>query len=247
MFYRIWCWIAVACVAATWCASVGAAEGGERYPLVQGKPFIFVVHDGKSVKVQRKQDPNYQLEGYFARTVRECPPFCLQPEHVAPGVETIGEVELFDFMENDLRDGTGILIDARTPSWHGRGTIPGSVNYPFTLFAKDADNAKVDEILKSFGAKPRGEVPWWEQKAEEWGLRDSTEKTAKWDFTLAKTLVLFCNGPECGQSPRAIRGLLAQGYPAAKLKYYRGGMQVWLLWGLTTVTPGGHDAESVTP
>ncbi len=222
------------------------AHAETRYPLTLGKPYIFVVHEGRSIKVERKQDPNYQLEGYYAKTVRECPPFCLQPAHAAPGVETIGEVEMFDFMENDLRDGTGILIDARTPSWYKRGTIPGAVNYPFTLFAKDADPERKDEILRGFGAVPRGKIPWWEKKLEEWGLRNPGDKTDKWDFSNAKVLVLFCNGPECGQSPHAIRGLLAEGYPAHKLKYYRGGMQEWLLWGLTTVKPsqaGVHDAS----
>jgi len=50
--------------------------------------------------------------------------------------------------------------------------------------------------------------------------------------------VLWCNGPACGQSPRAIRGLLKVGYPADRIYYYRGGMQMWQLWGLTTVIPG---------
>ncbi len=51
---------------------------------------------------------------------------------VAPDVATIGEVELVAFMREQLADGTGILIDARTADWHARGTIPGSVNIPFT-------------------------------------------------------------------------------------------------------------------
>jgi hypothetical protein len=54
---------------------------------------------------------------------------------------------------------------------------------------------------------------------------------------MAKDLVLWCNGPACGQSPRAIRGLLDVGYPGEKISYYRGGMQMWQLWGLTTVVP----------
>ena len=58
-----------------------------------------------------------------------------------------------------------------------------------------------------------------------------------WDFSAAKDLVIWCNGPACGQSPRAIRGLLELGYPGDKISYYRGGMQMWQLWGLTTVVP----------
>jgi hypothetical protein len=41
----------------------------------------------------------------------------------------------------------------------------------------------------------------------------------------------------CDQSPRAIKGLLHLGYPAEKLLYYRGGMQDWMILGLTVVTP----------
>ena len=48
---------------------------------------------------------------------------------------------------------------------------------------------------------------------------------------------MFCNGMWCGQSPANIRTLLRFGYPADKLKWYRGGMQDWEILGLTTVTP----------
>jgi ribosome-associated protein len=47
--------------------------------------------------------------------------------------------------------------------------------------------------------------------------------------------VLYCNGIWCGQSPTNIRQLLSLGYPAHKLKWYRGGMQSWKALGLTTV------------
>jgi rhodanese-related sulfurtransferase len=56
-----------------------------------------------------------------------------------------------------------------------------------------------------------------------------------WNFENAETLVFYCNGPWCGQSPTNIRQLLALGYPAHKLKWYRGGMQEWKSLGLTTV------------
>lgn len=211
--------------------------GGDFIPLTADKPYLHVVHDGRSIKVQRVQDPDYELKGYFAKTGRKCPPFCIQPETPAFGVEPVGEVELFDFMENELRDGSGILIDARTPSWFQKGTIPGSVNYPFTVLSKDKDDPEMVDILQKFGAKKRGEVGFFTRMLEAWGWVDGRYKTEDWDFAGARKLILWCNGPACGQSPRAIRGLLATGYPADKIKYYRGGMQMWQLWGLTTVTP----------
>ena len=44
--------------------------------------------------------------------------------------------------------------------------------------------------------------------------------------------VFFCNGPQCGQSPTAIRALLKAGFPADKILYYRGGLHDWLTLGL---------------
>lgn len=205
--------------------------------LYDGKPYLHVIHDGRSIKIQRIQDPGYELKGYFAKTARKCPPFCIQPISVDPAVRTIGEIELFGFMEKELREGTGVLIDARTPSWHNKGTIPGSVNYPFTLFSQDENAEQRDLIFREFGAKPRQQPGLIEKTMQELGLSDSRYLTDRWDFTNAKTVVLWCNGPACGQSPRAIEGLLKAGYPADKILYYRGGMQMWQLWGLTTVVP----------
>ena len=205
--------------------------------LYDGKPYLHVIHEGRSIKIQRIQDPGYELKGYFAKTARKCPPFCIQPIAVDPAVRTIGEIELFHFMENDLREGRGVLIDARTPSWHRKGTIPGSVNYPFTLFTQDENAGERDAILREFGAKPRQQPGMLEKTMQELGLSDKRYLTDRWDFTEAKTLVVWCNGPACGQSPRAIEGLISAGYPADKIFYYRGGMQMWQLWGLTTVIP----------
>jgi len=56
----------------------------------------------------------------------------------------------------------------------------------------------------------------------------------EYDFEHAKTLVLFCNGPWCSQSPSMIFALLEVGYPPEKIKWYRGGMQDWLSAGMTS-------------
>mgnify|MGYP005850481267 CR=1 FL=1 len=44
--------------------------------------------------------------------------------------------------------------------------------------------------------------------------------------------IFFCNGPQCPQSPTAIRNLLSNGYPPEKILYYRGGMHDWVTLGL---------------
>jgi len=229
-------WMAMAA-----CSSQLSADelqvGGDFIPLVKDKPYLHVLHEGRSIKVQRVQDPDYELKGYFAKTARKCPPFCIQPILPSPDVGVIGEVELFEFMETELRDGTGVLIDARTPAWYQKGTIPGSINMPFTHLSKSIDDPEIIEALEILGARERGEVGFFDQLVEDWGWTDNKYLTEKWDFSQAKNLVVWCNGPACGQSPRAIRGLLNVGYPADKIKYYRGGMQMWQLWGLTTVVP----------
>ncbi len=46
--------------------------------------------------------------------------------------------------------------------------------------------------------------------------------------------ILFCNGPQCPQSPDAIRQLLGVGYPADALAYYRGGMHDWVTLAMPT-------------
>ena len=158
--------------------------------LYDGKPYLHVIHDGRSIKIQRIQDPGYELKGYFAKTARKCPPFCIQPIAVDPAVRTIGEIELFHFMENDLREGRGVLIDARTPSWHKKGTIPGSVNYPFTLFTQDENADERDALFREFGAKPRQQPGLIEKTMQGLGLSDKQYLTDRWDFTGASTLLL---------------------------------------------------------
>lgn len=205
--------------------------------LTPDKDFVEVIHQSKLIKIERIQDQDHTLEGAFAKTSRKCPPFCIQPISAGDGVHTVGQLEIFDFMESELLDETGLIIDARTPAWWKRGTIPGSVNIPFTVFTLDVDDPQLIETMRTLGAKRRGEVGGFTRSIESMGLMGGDLKTDEWDFTNAKKLVLWCNGMWCGQSPRAIKGLLELGYPADKLYYYRGGMQAWQSLGLTVIVP----------
>ena len=203
--------------------------------------YVDVQQDGKTVRVQRIQDQDNMLTDGYAKTSRKCPPFCIQPMKVAPGVATIGEAEIFRFMDHQLTSGEGLIIDARTPSWHAKGTIPGSINIPFTVFEGDDDNPETKAALEKLGGVPRGEVGWLTRRFERamapLGWFGADKKTDHWDFTHAKQVVMWCNGPWCGQSPHAIHALLRHGYPAQDIFYYRGGMQMWRIHGLTTVIP----------
>jgi rhodanese-related sulfurtransferase len=187
--------------------------------ITRDLPSLDVIHNGKKVTIMRNQDPTHTIDPSYARTSRQCPPFCIQPASLAPGVETIGEVEMLDYIAHmSAGDDSILVIDSRTPDWVKKGTIPGSVNIPWTQLSLDqgADPGSIREILQNrFDAK------------YEDGL---------WDFTDAKTLVMFCNGIWCSQSPTNILNLLKFGYPAHKIKWYRGGMQDWEILGLTKVT-----------
>jgi rhodanese-related sulfurtransferase len=49
--------------------------------------------------------------------------------------------------------------------------------------------------------------------------------------------VLFCNGPQCAATPRAVERLLAAGVSPERLAYYRGGLQDWMGLGLPVADP----------
>jgi len=175
-------------------------------------------HGEKTVEIKREQNPDAVITGPFAKISRPCPPLCVQPFQAAAGVETIGIRELVDFMQTELAVGEGLLIDARTPDWHAKGTIPGSINLPYTVMNRNAGATEIDI-------------------AETFELLGVVEDDDGWSFTEAAQLVLWCNGNWCGQSPAAIRGLLAEGYPTDKIQYFRGGMEDWVQYGMTVVTP----------
>ena len=205
--------------------------------ITKDKGYSTVHADGELIKISRIQDTAHVIGGSFAKTSRPCPPFCINPISLDERVKTVAELEVIKFMETSLYQGDGVIIDARTPAWYKRGTIPGSINVPFTTFEKDPGSVELAELFESLGAVERGEVSPILLLVESTGLLDGDQKTEKWDFSNAKELLLWCNGPWCGQSPRAIRGLLNAGYPAEKLYYYRGGMQMWQSLGLTTILP----------
>lgn len=183
-----------------------ALPSGAQEPRVKIKADIATVTvqtPNGPVEIGREQNPEARLEGEWARVARDCPPFCIQPMTPAPGVTTIGELELLDL----LTDPEAMVIDSRTRDWFEGGTIPGSVNIPYN---------EIGDRLAELGCEADFDG---------------------WDCSNARKVALFCNGLWCGQSPSAIRVMLSLGYPADKIHYYRGGMQVWRLLGLTVVQP----------
>lgn len=106
-----------------------------------------------------------------------------------------------------LQNPEAVVIDSRVSKWYYDGTIPGARHIPY-IEAAD----RLDEL----------------------GCEIDFDG---WICDGAKPVALFCNGPWCGQSPTAIRAMIKAGFPADKVYYYRGGMQVWRMLGLTVVAP----------
>ena len=104
-----------------------------------------------------------------------------------------------------LQDPDTLVVDGRVrPDWE-TGTIPGSISMPYTEMA---------DRLHELGCEP--DFEGFDCEAE-----------------VVPNLVMFCNGPWCGQSPAAIRRIIEAGYPVEKISYYRWGMQGWRMLGLT--------------
>lgn len=164
---------------------------------------VTVPTDAGPATIARIQDEAHELDGEWARTSRPCPNFCIQPMSPAPGVTTIGELEMIAA----LQDPEVIVTDSRVRADYLGGTIPGAVHLPYT---------EVADRLDVLGCEVDFD-----------GL----------DCTNARSVVLFCNGPWCGQSPTAIHRMIEAGYPAGQISYYRGGMQVWRMLGLSVQIP----------
>ena len=159
---------------ATLAMSSLAFAGGHEKPvgITSELMEMEVMHEGQSTIIKRNQASGNRIEPDFALTSRPCPPFCIQPMDLAPGVETIGELELLSMMEKiNFGELDGLLIDSRTPDWAEKGMIPGAINLPWTtLSVKKSDMFTISDIFEStFGAIPMDGM---------------------WDYTNAKTLIL---------------------------------------------------------
>ncbi|MEP1766978.1 MAG: rhodanese-like domain-containing protein [Sulfitobacter sp.] len=169
--------------------------------------FIF---NGSRVLIGQNTQAATQKAGVFAAIEPSCDPACIAPFEVAEGVKTVIEPEVLDFLVNGVGKNKGLLVDARMPEARKAGFIPGSVNLPHSTLAKD--NAFRDQILTALGVRIFEDV---------------------FNFSDAQTLLIYDNGPSQNDAGGLISNLLEAGYPAEKISYYRGGMQVWSVLALT--------------
>ncbi|UWR22188.1 rhodanese-like domain-containing protein [Sulfitobacter sp. S190] len=146
----------------------------------------------------------------FAALPPVCEPACLSTGPAAKDVETVDEAAVLAFLVEVVGQNDGLMVDARMPQGRAAGFIPGSVSLPHETVA--ADNRYRDEILKALGVRVFEDL---------------------YNFSDAQALVVFDAGPTQNDAQKLIGNLLAAGYPPQKIRYYRGGMQVWSVLGLT--------------
>ena len=137
----------------------------------------------------------------------------ITPMQITDKIKTLGEIEVINFIKKSQNNKNMILIDARLPEWFLQKTIPTAENIPFTYFNPKKYPDDFFDVLETIGVEVNND---------------------KYDFTNAKELVLFCNGPWCPQSTFAIENLIKIGYPEEKISWYRGGMYSWTMLNLTT-------------
>ena len=190
----------------------------------QGKPYTISVKRDIPIECKKVLITNDTLwTGNFAH--KSVPEVCkstyvhtkgrLLPMNLDADLETYGELEVLLTLKEMNTNPNLVLIDSRTKKWFKYRTIPGAINMPFQYFKKrDEFEFEFEYAMKYLGA-----------------VKD---KNGYYDFENAKTLVIFCNGPWCSQSPDMIFALMEIGYPSEKLKWYRGGMQDWLSAGMTS-------------
>jgi len=166
--------------------------------------------------IMRNQKAGNTISALYNTTNRGVP----QPISLANGLETLGELEFIEYMKKAQTDKSIVVIDSRTPDWFERLRIPGAVNVPFTNFKTKEGSIESMEFEMGVSVNDNGTL----------------------DFSEAKTLLVYCNGYWCGQTPAMVKNvkysLLNMGYPVSKIKYYRGGMQAWTSLGFTVVGTG---------
>jgi rhodanese-related sulfurtransferase len=192
-----------------------APSGAQEMRVFPDQPQVELTINGKTVIIARTQDADAVLSD-AARVAPACPPNCIQPMSAAPGVMAFGAAEVIGFLQGEATVGSGLLIDLRLPDAFGQGHVPGAVNVPHVTLSPD--NPAQGDILKALGV--------------------SVTPDGGPDFAAAPALTLYGEGPFSPVAVEAIGYLLAAGYPAERLYYYRGGVQEWRQFGLTLAEPG---------
>lgn len=216
--------------------AVSVVIADTRVQLTADLPRLDIIYNNSVVTIEREQNPDHILNGTFAMTSRPCPPACVTPIEPIPDINIIGELELFTFLEREYLNDSGLLIDARSQDWFTRGTIPGSINLAANQYTSINDETR-DRLLTLIDANERYDVGGFTRFLEKRGILDGAKKTDELDFTHAKKILIWDNGPWSESAAVIIKAFAEVDYPAEYIYYYHGGMQSWQSLGLTIVKP----------
>ncbi len=190
--------------------SLALMSQGARADIALGLSSVDFEFGGQVLSVRRGASGETTLPSTYAQTTRKCPEHCIEPSSAATGVATLTELDVFAFMQQNVSLGNGLLIDARLPNEYAAGTIPGAISVPAATLV--GNNPYREDLLLALGAK--GAI-------------------GQMDFSGAFDLLIFDDGAWSPTARQAVQLLLDAGYPAQKIFYYRGGLQMWHVLGLT--------------
>ncbi len=165
--------------------------------------FVKVMHETQEVLIERE----------VVNSKETCPPFCIEPMRIE-NVVTVGELEVLSFIDKLKEKKSRLLIDVRESTFYVQGSIPGSINLPFSMLK--AKSQYQEEILKLLGAK---------------AIKKNSKLT--WSFKDVQSLLIFGNSATSNEASSTIKKLLKLGYPPSRLLYYRAGLSSWKALGLT--------------
>lgn len=200
--------VALAAVAAF--SSLAFNVQAAKADIIAGQASVEFEFGGQAFSIRRGQNGDAGLPRAYSETARACPPHCIEPGVAAPGVQTLTELDVFGFMQTSVSSGAGLLVDARLPDEFQQGSIPGAISVPAATLV--SNNPYREDLLLALGAK--GTI-------------------GQMDFSGAFDLLVFDDGPWSPTAREAVQLLLEAGYPAQKILYYRGGLQLWHIFGLT--------------
>lgn len=168
-------------------------------PITEAMPSLTLTYQDQTIDVQRTPHT----------TEQSCPPYCIQPLRIDK-VQTVGELEVLNFIASLSQQKGALLVDARIPTLYKYATLPTATNIPYTLIQTKSPHREA--VLKLLGA---------------------TQKKGKWRFDHVRELLLFDTALWDFQAVSLIKDLIKLGYPQDHLLYYRGGIRSWKEAGLS--------------
>jgi len=190
-----------------WAALLGCLGTSALAQDVVEASFVF---QGRTLNIEQAPRADMARLAQVSLQTQDCDGICIAPLTSAEGVDTIAEFELIRFLEDSVASGDGLLIDTRPLDGRDAGAISASISVPAELL--EANNPFRKDILVAMGAR---------------------ELDGALNFADAMPLMIYDNGPLENDAARSVSLLVEAGYPANKIKYYRGGIQVWTALGLS--------------